>query len=76
MSYVSRRMTGRCSSGAERDGGSIVHAVSSSSLISWAAALCGKSPGPKGNGWSMPVDDPVTCLRCIKKLEEEKDGEG
>jgi hypothetical protein len=63
-----RRMTGRCSTGAERDGGVRYHAVDEETWRGWGKALCGAQPGPRGNGWSSTPGDEVTCPRCLKKL--------
>ena len=67
---VPLRMTGRCSSGAERDGGVRYHAVTAGSHYSWVKALCGAKPGDRGNGWGGYKGDKVTCPRCLKKLSQ------
>lgn len=59
-----RRLAGRCADGAERDGGSLWHAVPARA---WKA-LCGAEPGRRSAGWSQRVGDAVTCPRCARKL--------
>ena len=63
--YKIRRLTGRCANGAERDGGSRWHAISTIS----GSALCGAFPGRRSAGWGMTRGDYVTCPRCLKTLE-------
>ena len=60
------RKTGRCSSGAEADGGVRYHVVPPGS--GWQKALCGTKPGETGNGWSTDPTDTVTCPACLKRL--------
>jgi hypothetical protein len=64
------RMSGRCANGAERDSGRLIHAVRSKGFPGWKPAVCGATPGPKGNGWSETFTQAAeaTCTRCIKKL--------
>jgi hypothetical protein len=61
------RMTGRCASGAEPDGGAIFHAVPEAERYRWGKALCGAKPGRRGNGWDQYPGGAVTCPRCLKK---------
>ncbi len=56
------RLTGRCSNGAERDGGRLYHAVKG------IRALCGKQPGRRSD-WGVYPGKAVTCPRCIARLE-------
>lgn len=58
-----RQLAGRCANGAERDGGTIWHAVPATSY----SALCGAKPGRRSAGWSMRLGDVVTCERCLRK---------
>lgn len=71
MRIVFYRMTGRCSTGAERDGGALYHAirVPEGGIDGWERAICGAKPGDRGNGWSDYAGDRATCPRCLKKLE-------
>ena len=57
------RMTGRCATGAEKDGGRLFHAVKD------YRALCRAKPG-RMSGWSDKEGEKVTCRRCLKKLRE------
>lgn len=57
--YEPRRLTGRCSNGAERDGGVVYHAVAG-----WKAA-CGAEPGRRSAGWSQHGGEAVTCPKCL-----------
>lgn len=63
------RMTGRCRSGAEADGGVMYHAVEPDQRQGFGRALCGAKPGVRGNGWSWDAGDKFTCPRCVKRLE-------
>ena len=67
---VARRMTGRCATGSERDGGWTCHVVPSIAHPSWTPALCGATPGRRGNGWSAVHGAEVTCARCTRKMLE------
>lgn len=58
-----RHMSGRCRTGSDRTG-AVIHAVADSE---WTA-LCGKQPGRTSAGWSVWIDDEVSCPRCLKKL--------
>lgn len=64
--------SGRAFNGFEKDRGVIVHFVESlpdgsCSGSYWGGkALCGTTPGIRGNGWHE-VDTVVTCDKCIKK---------
>ncbi len=57
-------MAGRCANGAERDSGTLVHAVEFSN----PRALCGAKPGKRSVGWVRPVGTVVTCPRCLRRL--------
>lgn len=61
-------LAGRCHDGAQKDGGTLWHAVP---VTSWKA-LCGAEPGRRSAGWA-PWDEServheVTCPRCKKVL--------
>jgi len=73
--YFARMKSGRAFNGAHRDMGSIYHIVTTDSDPSWENALCGVSPGIKGNGWTSPEKDLhlVNCKKCLKKLEKIND---
>lgn len=68
MGISARKKSGRAFNGAHRDAGVIIHAVPDDRFPSWKKALCGAVPGRKGNGWSDPVDDDVTCGKCLNKI--------
>lgn len=55
-------LAGRCANGAERDGGTLYHAVRG-----WRA-LCGAEPGRASAGWSSHLGTKATCPRCLAKL--------
>jgi hypothetical protein len=59
-----RRLAGRCANGAERDGGTLFHAVPAGK---WDA-LCGAHPGRRSAGWSQYAGDGVSCPKCLRKL--------
>jgi hypothetical protein len=68
--YYIARMMGRCSNGAERDSGSLYHAIPKSS---WKA-LCGKAPGKRSAGWADRENDKsVNCPSCLRKLRKAYD---
>jgi len=72
--YAVRRKSGRGRNGAERDGGVIFHLVPDDLYPSWDDALCGVSPGIRGNGWDDPEEDQqATCPKCLKRLEKAND---
>lgn len=64
------KMIGRCATGAERDKGARFHAVPEGT--GWQPALCGASPGRRGNGWSPYQGDGVTCPRCLSRMERHQ----
>lgn len=71
--YAVSTKTGRCANGAERDGGTLFHArlLKTDGYPKWVP-VCGVAPGRRSAGWSewRPYDtQPVTCPRCLKKLE-------
>jgi hypothetical protein len=60
-------MSGMCRNGFERDSGRLFHAVPGNKR-GWTRAVCGATPGKRGNGWSETPGAKVTCPRCLKKL--------
>jgi len=71
METYARLKSGRAWNGAQRDAGQIYHAVPDKNFPSWGKALCGITPGVRGNGWQSYEerrDIVVTCSRCQKKL--------
>lgn len=69
-SFVQVYKIGRCTSGAERDSGNIVHLRFPDQWV----ALCGSQPGRRSAGWSDPLRGELPkwtrqCLRCFKKAE-------
>lgn len=60
------RLAGRCSDGAERDGGTLFHVVPEGS---WKA-LCGAQPGRRSVGWSAYVRATPSCIRCVSKQQK------
>ena len=61
-----KRLSGRCSSGAERGSGNLWHAVSGHS------ALCGAKPGRNSAGWQANEGMKVTCTKCLRKISKQK----
>lgn len=56
-------LTGRCADGAERDKGTLCHAV-----VNEYRALCGAKPGRLSAGWSPHASDTVTCEKCKRAI--------
>lgn len=54
---------GRCADGAERDSGTIFHAV-----VNEYKAMCGTTYGRRSAGWSMHTGVEVTCEKCKRAL--------
>lgn len=71
MKYLMK--PGRCANGAQRDAGTLIHAVETDDEWgSYHAALCGTQPGRRTPGWSNePAHDHATCPRCLKKLQAQ-----
>jgi hypothetical protein len=60
-------LAGRCANGAERDGGTLYHAIP---VGSWTA-VCGARPGKRSAGWSesgFERQHEVTCPKCAKRI--------
>lgn len=57
-------LAGRCIDGAERDGGTLFHAV-----LNNGKSLCGKIPGKRSAGWfeGHLLPQPITCAICLKR---------
>ena len=70
MSYFFRKKSGRARSGRE-SGGAIMHIVPTDADPSWEKALCGTTPGHKGNGWMEPEQDPLTDNLSIQNTRED-----
>jgi len=69
MKYTAATKAGRCWNGAQRDRGSVVHAVPDFENLTFKDALCGAYPGRKSAGWARS-DRPVSCPRCLKIIQE------
>ena len=68
--YIVRSLAGRCSNGAERDHGTLFHAIRLENNTPTYRAICGAEPGKRSAGWSMyGIGKSVTCKRCLKKLD-------
>jgi hypothetical protein len=67
--YTVSAKAGRCANGAERDSGSLFHARLLTEHGAEWKPVCGSAPGPRSAGWSIRKGQPVTCKRCLKKLE-------
>lgn len=60
------RMTGRCATGAERDGGSVRHLLGPDAGA-WGRAVCGAQPGTRfGNGWDVLEGAEASCAKCAR----------
>jgi hypothetical protein len=69
MKYLMK--PGRCANGAQRDHGTLVHAVDTEyEWGSMEAALCGTRPGRRTPGWSSYEHAAATCPKCLKKLAQ------
>lgn len=68
LDYKPRVKAGRLANGAERDHGTIIHAVGTH------GALCGTEPGMRSGGWVKPYpqgdDALVNCDRCMKTIAQ------
>lgn len=68
------KLSGRCSDGAERGRGRVVHLIATtpSTLRIHSLSLrafCGAKPGRlSGVGWTE-TDGPITCKRCRARLD-------
>lgn len=66
LDYKPSEKAGRLANGAERDHGSIVHAVGKH------GALCGTTTGRLSGGWVKPYPDAddtkITCDKCAKAI--------
>lgn len=71
MPFVPRRLTGRCATGGESDGGTVYHAVPAAST--WAPAACGAKPGRTSAGWSEDAGERVMCQRCLRRRTQEQE---
>jgi len=63
LDYKPCQLAGKCSNGAERDHGLVVHAVN------FLGALCEAKPGRLSVGWVEPWNDaPVNCPKCLERI--------
>ena len=64
-------LMGRCANGAEREKGTKVHAVPTTSN----KALCGVTYGRRSAGWQVAdgrhVGLDITCPRCLARLRKD-----
>lgn len=69
--YVAARKVGRCFNGAHRDAGTIIHLVPERTANGdwFLKALCGTTPGRRGNGWTES-EHLATCKKCLAKQEK------
>lgn len=72
--YRVRTLTGRCANGAERDHGTLQHALPLSMAYrdDVEKAHCSIRPGRRSVGWStwLPAGNVCTCPRCLKRLKK------
>lgn len=73
--YTPGIKSGRAFNGAHRDSGTIVHLIQgdmTKSEVSWDKALCGTTPGIRGNGWNFQEENRiVTCDKCYHKYKNQ-----
>lgn len=65
--YHIARLAGRCANGAERDSGTLYHAIQ----LGDYKAMCSAEPGRRSAGWSPYHGDNVTCPRCLRILQNK-----
>jgi len=67
--YEVLMLAGRCANGSELDSGTRWHAVPKGKYT----AVCGATYGRRSAGWSsyIKLHQPVTCPRCLKKLNKK-----
>lgn len=72
--YVAGYLTGRCANGAQRDSGTLYHALPvkeyMGGLFPSSVALCGATFGRRSAGWNAhdKPDHAITCPKCLKKI--------
>jgi len=67
--FAVRHLAGRCANGAERDSGTLFHALPIENGQVRGRALCGAAPRRRSVGWSeWGHGAAVTCPKCLKKL--------
>jgi hypothetical protein len=75
MQYSTVTKSGRGFNGAHRESGTIVHLILPRPVGEggfWSGkALCGTSPGQRGNGWT-DSNKPASCPACLKKQRKDK----
>lgn len=79
--HTSATLAGRCANGYERDQGRRVHAVPTTEDLlrngyTCHAAACGAKPGARSAGWSLRLDLPVNCPRCLTRIAKATGQEG
>lgn len=70
IKYIPARLSGRCSNGAQRDGGKVVHLVEMDKYgdaHEWAPALCGAKPGKRSGSGFYSVKSEANCERCRRR---------
>lgn len=72
---IPAKLAGRCVDGMERGQGARLHAIPSTQVRAraeykeaYGSAICGATPGRRSVGWTLLLDEAVTCPRCIKAL--------
>lgn len=69
---IPARLTGRCANGAERDQGTVTHALPADASELSGRAICGARPGRRSAGWCPRPELAVSCARCLKRLERKR----
>lgn len=67
--YEPRVMSGSCRTATDTTG-RLAHAVDVNGW-GWEKAVCGATPGIRGNGWSDWKPAAVTCPKCLAKLAKQ-----
>jgi hypothetical protein len=72
--YYPAKLAGRCSDGFERGRGSVVHVKDQDpESYPWGSAICGQKMGRRSAGWNSMIGRPVTCPRCLRKMNASRD---
>jgi hypothetical protein len=68
LTFEAKRLTGRCANGAQRDSGTLYHAVESGKH-EFFPAVCGAVGGKRSSGWADQNGKDITCKKCLVGLQ-------